>query len=171
MEEVSSIVEAFRKASIERLFLTPTFRGTFPNWLPTINRLTHARTPRQIFDLGDHLAEIFRTTRTSGRGQSVVSSGGTVWEALICWYLNLCLVGRRTVVIKHHRKLIPQPVSDAITVNYHNFASNTESDLIAITFPDAVEYSSNKDMINIRDDHGQSVEVRGRGDRYNLLLF
>jgi len=57
-----------------------------------------------------------------------------------------------------------------ITVNYHNFVSNTESDLIAITFPDKPEYTMNKDAISILDEDGLPVTLRvGRNNRYNLL--
>jgi len=165
-----NVVEALREASINKLFSANVFDNSFSTWAPVINSLIPARTSRQVLDLGDHLSDIFRTTRTGGRGQGEVSGGGAAWESLVCWYLNLCLIGRRTVVIKHNRELIPQPVSDAITVNYHNFVSNTESDLIAITFPDRPEYSINKDTINILDENGASVTLRiGRNNRYNLL--
>jgi len=165
-----NIVEALREASINKLFAANVFDNSFSTWLPIIVSHIPARTSRQVLDLGDHLSEIFRSTSTGVRGQGDVSGGGAAWESLVCWYLNLCLIGRRTVVIKHHRELIPQPVSDAITVNYHNFVSNTESDLIAITFPDRQDYVISKDAINILDENGSPVALRvGRNNRYNLL--
>ena len=106
-------------------------------------------TANDIFSIGDHLRDIFKTTGQAGRSQSDVSAGGTVWEALVCWYLNLCLLGRRTFVLKHNRELIPNPIYKAITVNYGTFRSNTESDLIAITFPDEDEYKIDKSHIRI----------------------
>ena len=79
-------------------------------------------------------------------------------------------MGRRTVVIKHNKKLIPEPISNAITVNYGSFISNTESDLIGITFPDKVEYSIDKTMIDVVDENGNKVEIKSRGTmKYNLL--
>jgi hypothetical protein len=45
------------------------------------------------------------------------------------------------VVIKQDRKLIPKPLRDAFTVNYGNVPSNTESDLVGITFPNLPEYN------------------------------
>jgi len=165
-----NIVEALREASINKLYTANVFASCFSTWVPTINNLMPARTSRQAMNIGDHLSEIFRTTATVGRGQGDVSGGGAAWESLVCWYLNLCLIGRRTVVIKHNRELIPEPVSNAIAVNYHNFVSNTESDLIAITFPDRPEYSMNIDNINILDEDGLPLRLRvGRNNRYNLL--
>lgn len=165
-----NIVEALREASISKLFNANVFATSFGSWSTEISRLIPARTPRQILDLGDHLSEIFRTTSTGTRGQGDVSGGGAAWESLVCWYLNLCLIGRRTVVIKHNRELIPKPISDAITVNYHNFVSNTESDLIAITFPDREDYSIDKDNIRVLDENGLPVTLRiGRNNRYDSM--
>lgn len=165
-----NIVEALREASIGKLFNARVFSECFNTWKTEINNLTPAKTSRQVIDLGDHLSDIFRTTASEGRGQGDVSGGGAAWESLVCWYLNLCLIGRKTVVIKHHRELIPSPVSNAITVNYHNFISNTESDLIAITFPDKTEYSQDKEMIHILDENGMAVSttIGQRNPCYNL---
>ncbi|MDO4271043.1 MAG: hypothetical protein Q4C72_08995 [Eubacteriales bacterium] len=165
-----NIVEALREAAVGQLFGARVFSGCFPSWKDEIDRLAPSKTPRQIMDLGDRLSEIFRTTGTAGRGQGDVSGGGAAWESIVCWYLNLCPVGRRTVVIKHHKNLIPSPVSDAITVNYHNFVSNTESDLIAITFPDKPEYRADRETVSVYDENGLPVPLYtgGRLPRYNL---
>lgn len=121
-----------------------------------------------IYSIGDNLRDIFRTTGQAGRSQSDVSGGGANWEALVCWYLNICLIDRRTFVLKHNKDLIPSPIKDAITVNYGNFRSNTESDLIAITFPDKAEYTIDKEQILIKDIHGNSVDI-SKGKNYNFL--
>jgi len=163
-----NIVEALREASINNLFRASGFNSCFSTWKSQIRTLTPANTPRQVINLGDHLSDIFALTKTAGRSQSEVSGGGSAWEALMCWYLNFCLIGRRTVVVKHHKSLIPSPISDAITVNYHNFVSNTESDLIAITFPDKAEYKADKDTISVLDENGIIVPVKASKGRYNL---
>lgn len=155
----SNIVEYLRKLSVENLFTTNTFSEAWDVWKNEINRYASNKTPNQILNLGDNLANIFRSTSSGGRTQSDVSAGGNAWESLTCWYLNLCLIGRRTVVIKHHKELIPSPISDAITVNYSNFVSNTESDLIAITFPDEKEYCQDISEIEIEDINGNKVQV------------
>lgn len=163
----TNIVELLREGSINNLFKAAGFSSCFNTWKIRINDLTPAKTPRQMIDLGDHLSDIFALTKSGGRSQSEVSGGGSAWEALVCWYLNACLIGRRTVVIKHHKDLIPAPVSEAITVNYNNFVSNTESDLIAITFPDKAEYSMDLNAINILDENGVTVSLQ-KGRKYNL---
>lgn len=136
-----------------------------------INTLAANRAERQIYNLGDSLKDIFYTTNTSSaRSQSDVSGGGANWEGLVCWYLNLCLIGRRTVVIKHNKELMPDPISKAITVNYGTIPSNTESDLIAITFPDLSEYSVDKDKILITEEDGTRIPTyKTKRSQYNLL--
>lgn len=170
-----NIVEKLREEAIRSLFDTKGFVTAWPIWKAKIDTLVPGRSASQFFDLGDHLKEIFYTTnmskvRTNGtRSQSEVSGGGANWEALVCWYLNLCCIGRRTVVIKHSKKLIPDPISNAITVNYGTFISNTESDLIAITFPDKPEYSMDKEKIEINDEDGNAITIKHKGKmNYNL---
>ena len=77
-------------------------------------------------------------------------------------------MGEEHFVIKHNRELIPEPINKAITVNYGNFRSNTESDLIAITFPDKIEYNMDKDNININDVNGNPVATYS-GRTYQFL--
>ena len=72
------------------------------------------------------------------------------------------------VVVLVGRNLIPEPVNKAITVNYGNFRSNTESDLIAITFPDKPEYSMDKDDIWVTDTDGNDVSTYS-GRTYQFL--
>ena len=105
-----------------------------------LNRVKNSLLINYKINLGDHLAEIFKTTSQGTRTQADVSGGGKLWEAIVCWYLNLCLIGTRTVVIKHKKDLIPEPIKEAISVKYGNFISNTKADLIAITFPNKEEY-------------------------------
>lgn len=165
-----NIIEYYRKKCIEQLFKANGFETNWKVWKKHINELSPKKTPKQILNLGDNLKEIFYTTNRGTREQGDVSGGGASWEALVCWYLNLCLIGRRTVVIKHSKKLLPTPVSDAITVNYSNFVSNTESDLIAITFPDESDYNIDRNEIEILDADGEEVKLTsGKKDTYNLL--
>ena len=167
-----NIIEYARQLSIEQLFSpTNSFIQFWQDWKAFINTnyLSNPPTEYQVFSLGDHLSDVFLSTRhVAGRTQGGVSSGGANWEALICWYLNLCLIGRRTIVIKHNRNLIPTPIQHAITVNYHNFTSNTESDLIAISFPDREDYRVDKETIEINDTDGNPVDTIRR-NRYQFL--
>lgn len=166
-----TIIEYLREQAVGKLFETSGFQEAWPIWVDVIHRLAPVPTEHQLYNLGDSLKTIFNSTNTSdSRSQSDVAGGGANWEALVCWYLNLCLIGRRTVVIKHHKSLIPSPVSKAITVNYGTFPSNTESDLIAITFPDKIDYTKDKKDIRVKDINYQYVQTcKIRTGTYNLL--
>lgn len=166
-----NIIEHIRLNSVNNLFSMNSFSNSFPKWKIEIkNKIGANPNFHDILGLGDFLEQIFKSTRsTTGRSQSAVSSGGTAWEGLVCWYLNLCLIGSRTVVIKHSKKLIPPCIADAITVNYGSFISNTESDLIAITFPNNDDFLEELTVFNTRDylpninqlckDHFDKLEV------------
>lgn len=166
-----TLIEYARELAVKKLFETNGFSSVWASWKSKINTdvfLSGTPTENQIYSIADNLRDIFRSTGTVGRTQSDVSGGGANWEALVCWYLNLCLIGRRTFVIKHHKDLIPEPVNKAITVNYGNFRSNTESDLIAITFPDRDDYNCDKDDIVVNDTNGNTVPTYS-GAKYNFL--
>lgn len=164
-----NLIEEYRKACVLELFSTGAFGGSFPTWQTQIRDLCPTPSANEIFDLGDHLRDIFLTTNAGGgRTQNAVAGGGAGWEGIICWYLNLCNIGRRTIIIKHKKELIPQCVSDAMTVNYGNFPSNSESDLIAITFPDRPEYSTDVSTLALNDSAGNSIKIFKNNGTLNL---
>lgn len=141
---MANLIEYMRQKSVEKLFGMESFSHNWNNmWQQDITvRLGQNFTPRDILNLGDSLGDIFRSTGVAGRGQDEVSAAGHTWEALVCWYLNICLAGSRVVVFKQSKEMIPEPLRDSMTVLYGNFPSNTEADLIAVTFPDNEEYTS-----------------------------
>ncbi|MFO6493285.1 hypothetical protein [Hafnia alvei] len=129
-------VESLRKTVVEELMSLNTMHKVWPSWSKIIVGLCKETNTNgaEIQEIGNQLFSIFKST-SEGRGQADVSGGGAAWEALVCWYLNLCLLGSRTVVIKAKKANIPTCILNAISVNYGNFPSNTESDLLAVTFP------------------------------------
>ena len=163
-----NIIEKLREESVTRLFEINGFAQVWSTWQKIIRSHAKVPTAKQIIDLGDCLKEIFYSTN-SGRSQSEVSGGGANWEALVCWYLNICNIGRRTVCIKHNDSLIPTPISNSITVNYGNFKSNTESDLIAITFPNKQDYIIDKNEIAIKNQDGEPVVLQTPKGNYKFL--
>ena len=146
--------DLYRQLSVESLFATPTFQNCWPTWQQNINQILGTNfDENDLINLGDHLTDIFRSTGQGGRGQGSLSGGGVAWEALICWYINLCTVGSRTVAFRR-MSLVPQPIQDAITVNYGNFACNTESDITVVVFPDEQDY--NQPLANVNMIHNGS---------------
>lgn len=160
----SSIPDILRKKAVESLFETPTFQSCWITWKNEINnRLGAHFSENEIINLGDHLSDIFKSTGGEGRGQSELSGGGTAWESLICWYINLCAVGSRIVAIKK-MSLVPVPIQQAITVNYGNFACNTESDITVIVFPDTNDYKDPIESLHVNDSSNGVFESLIRGN-------
>lgn len=145
------MIESYRKAAVEAAMSTKSASTSFPYWSKSISKISAGRlSGRVIFELGDHLRDIFRSssqgnTRVGEATNSSVSSGGAAWESLVCWYLNLCLIGSNVVVIKSKKSLLPSFITDAIAVKYNNFKSNTEADLIYIAFPEVEEWPKKGD--------------------------
>lgn len=165
---MENIVEYLRKTVVTDLFNLNSFNNAWPTWNHEIKREIPHLNPINIIDLGDKLGDIFKATSVSGRSQSTVSGAGTGWEALVCWYLNICLIGSRTVVVKQKISLIPEPIRQALTVSYGTFPSGTESDLIAITFPDRGIYYDDKHSIKTRGINGDLIPTEtGRDKKYN----
>jgi hypothetical protein len=168
----NTIPDFFRRASIETLFETNTLRQSWLTWQPAIRQILGTNyTENEIINLGDQLSTIFKTTGGTGRGQESLSGGGTAWESLVCWYINLCTVGSRIVAVKK-MSLTPSPIQDSITVNYGNFACNTESDITVIVFPNLPDYTTDISQLNFSSQTGQIIQpFRGNRLTSNLLNF
>ena len=165
----NTIPDQLRKLAIENVFSTQTFQTCWQTWKPEINRLLGSNyTDNEILNLGDSLSDIFRSTGGAGRGQGELSAGGTAWESLVCWYINLCTVGSRVVAVKK-MSIVPKAIQDAITVNYGNFACNTESDITVIIFPNLYEYDTDVNQLNIINNTGNQI-VPFKRNKFNLEL-
>jgi hypothetical protein len=137
---IYSIPEYLRKLSVNSCFSLSAFVNSWKTWKNEINAIIGDDfESKDILNLGDSLSEIFLSTRNKGRSQSSVSGAGNGWEGLICWYLNLCMIGSRAVAIRKTNGL-PKNIRNAISVNYGNFKSNTEADITVIVFPDKEEF-------------------------------
>jgi len=165
----NTIPDQFRKKSIENIFSTKTVKNCWPTWQREIHRCLGADySENQIIDLGDHLTDIFRSTGVGGRDQGELSASGVAWESLVCWYINLCTIGSRIVALRK-MSLVPKPIQDAITVNYGNFACNTESDITVIVFPNIPEYNTDIREISFNNNNGIQIPPIVRS-RFNFGL-
>lgn len=154
---------------MESLFDTATFTRSWSIWNPYIKKiLGESYTERDLINLGDRLSDVFRTTSIGGRSQGELSGGGNAWESLVCWYINLCTIGSRVVAIKK-MSLVPKPIRDAITVNYGNFACNTESDITVIVFPDLDEYNNEVTDFSVSNDSDTIIPFELKG-KFNVAI-
>lgn len=142
-----NIIEAIRKQVVEDLFKAKTVRSCWSVWQDQIIDLIGENpTPQSVLALGDHLREIFKSTTSKGRGQGALSGGGTAWEGLITWYINMCCAGSRVVAIKKMGQ-VPTPIRDAITVNYSNFKCTSESDITIVVFPNEEVFTQDNNKL------------------------
>lgn len=154
----NTIPDYYRRLSVESLFATPTVKNCWDIWKQSINDILTTRfNETDIINIGDHLSNIFQTTGGDGREQGSLSGGGVAWESLVCWYINLCTIGSRVVAVRK-MSLVPKPIQNAITVNYGNFACNTESDITVIIFPDLPEYNLPIDNLSVFNPQGLEIK-------------
>lgn len=167
---MTNLTEYLRKKSIDNVFSTETMQKVWPTWQSEIKKILGKSpyTATSIISLGEHLSQIFRSTGKAGRGQGELSGGGGAWEGLVCWYLNLCLVGSRAVVFKPAKVIVPDAIFHAISVKYHNFKSNTESDLIGMVFPNKTEYTAPLGELKNFEVDGKSIF---KGEQLNYKSF
>lgn len=132
----SELVEKHRSREIARYRKMKSFEANWPTWKSEIDKLTKSLTDADaIFSLGGRLSEIFKSTGGEGRNQSTQSAGGTGWEALVSWYLNLVFCGTRAIAFRQNKPLVPPAIFDAATVKYGSHKTNTESDISVVVFP------------------------------------
>ncbi len=140
------LVDQLREKVIADLKDLRTVQSCWAIWRSVMmEAISDLEDPDQILGIGNRLSSIFRETRTDApldpaEQQGALSGGGAAWEALVCWYLNLCLVGSTAVVVKR-RSLLEGPITNAIAVKYGTVAVNSESDLIAVSFPNEAPFS------------------------------
>jgi hypothetical protein len=147
-----NLIEDLRKKSIKYTLQIPSMSKVWKKWKVEIKEIIgNPPTVTEVLDLGDNLTNILLATSQSGRSQSIVKTAGVVWEGLISYYLNLCLIESRTVVVPFVKHLVPEPIRDTMTVKYGNIQSNSESDLLAITFPKQKEFTGESKETNSKE--------------------
>jgi len=85
-----------------------------------------------VIALGSLLSEAFALSGKNDRSQGGVSSAGVVWESLIVWYLNLCLLGTNSVAVRG-APLCPSPIKDALSVCFENTILRSEPDVLVLS--------------------------------------
>ncbi|HJW57581.1 MAG TPA: hypothetical protein VJ577_20155 [Burkholderiaceae bacterium] len=130
-----NLVDAARKKVVVDLLETRVVSECWGVWKNKLRPFVGSSpTPTKILELGTILSETFRESGQAGRDPSSLSGGGAAWEGLVCYYLNLCLIGTNAIVFKK-RSSVPRPVQEALTITYGTVPANTESDLVCVTFP------------------------------------
>ena len=133
-------IDSFRLGMLRHIAGLASFNASWEIWKPEISKiLSTDSSPESIFDLGDKISEIFRSRTIVGRDNTSLSQGGVAWECLVCWYLNLIFWGTDVIAIRPHVNFLPETIKDALSVSIQNISTNTESDLIVFSIPNAPE--------------------------------
>jgi len=147
----SNLIEQLRASSIQSLLKIKKFKEGLPARTAFIKSKLGGRSRAEIIQLGNYLSEAFLLLGRKDRSQGGLSSAGAVWEALVVWYLNLCLAGTKAVCLRGG-SLCPAPIKDAITIMYESIALRSEPDVMVISFPELdtqPPVASGQEMMNI----------------------
>lgn len=148
---------AFKIRYLNQLCTVRSFRDSYAVWGPHIHGILNGKADGlSLFNLGDKLGEIFRTTGGEGRSQGSLSGGGAAWECLVCWYLNLIFWNTPIFVARQNRHFIPSVINDSICVTISNTQTNTESDIVIFSVPDVDQLSGNS-LANLNEHLTQRI--------------
>jgi hypothetical protein len=116
----TNLAEQYRSEALRRIFNLKSFTKDWParkaQILSTLGPPA-GWTAKSVVRLGDDMRDLFRLGAPppgSGRTQSALASAGTVWEALVTYYLNLGYAGTDAVAIRETE--VPECVTDALSV-------------------------------------------------------
>ena len=147
----------FKIQYLRQLAQVQSFSSSWDVWSPIIKEYLGASPSAQkVFDLGDNLSEIFRENAAAGRGQGSLSGGGTAWECLISWYLNLVFWSTPICAVRQNKSFVPKVINDAVTVTISNNQTNTESDILIFSLPDEHELTGTE-LQQINDHLGERL--------------
>ena len=142
---MSSVLEKYRELVVSDALNTPSFKDkVWEKWKTWIQNYSNDYTKHSnIRKLGENLSEMFRSTRgnidtgyedpTQNRN-SIVSIGGTAWQTIIIWYLNLLGLGTNYVVIPRKKLITPDPIYKGTNILIFNEPAGKEPDLYLIGF-------------------------------------
>ncbi len=130
----------YKRLYINELAKVPSFNKVWPFWKEKINLYIPTIKGEYLFNLGDNLRDIFLSTSEHKREQKDLSGGGSAWECLVTWYLNLIFWDTPVIAMKQNKKFIPQVIYDCTTVTIANNSTNTESDIVLFTVPNAESF-------------------------------
>lgn len=129
-----NLAEQLRGFALQDLDLIKSFKAGWPDRAAYFDSLlaNGPITRSVILALGDHLSGAFRLEGSNDRSQGSLSSAGAVWEALVVWYLNLCLAGTHAVCIRGG-KLIPKCLCDALSICFESSVLRSEPDVVVVS--------------------------------------
>lgn len=131
-------IDEFRLRVLAKAASLKSFSDSWGIWTPQINtHLSDNASGNNVFNFGNHLSDVFLSNEVGGRGQSELSGGGTAWECLVEWYLNFVFWGTPIIAARRNKSHIPKVLLNALSVTISNNSTNSESDIIVFSIPNA----------------------------------
>lgn len=147
-----NIIEETREKVVQGLPITDEVKQAWKSVYTPL--LGDTPSPADILSIGEHLRSLFYSTKgNASRAQSDVSQAGTIWEALITWYINLCCTGSRVLAFKGLTN-VPSIIKDAVSVTYGTLPCAAEPDIIVLVFPDRPVYTDPNELKHFKNKRG-----------------
>lgn len=146
---MTPLIEQLRNETLDSIFRLKGFDKKWPQRSDRVRTILGTKTKRRdVVSLGNSLSDLFRLGAAAGRGQADLSMAGSTWESLVVWYLNLCLIGTRAVVVRG-APLCPEPVKDALSICFENSVLRSEPDVVLISSQALMEAPSEPDRASM----------------------
>jgi hypothetical protein len=130
---MKSLIEQLRVEAVTDLFRLKSFGSGWSARAQLFNsKLGSIPRKTDFCGLGDTLSQAFKLSGGSNRSQGSLSNAGATWEALVVWYLNLCLLGTKAVCVRG-APLSPAPIRDALSVCFENSVLRSEPDVVLLS--------------------------------------
>jgi len=91
-----------------------------------------------LIKLGENLSDVFTISNVEGRQSNQTKAiGGSQWENLCIWYLNLLTYGTRTIAIPRgaNKSLIPDEIQQGLSAYYKGELIRKQTDPYVISIP------------------------------------
>lgn len=131
-----NLIESVRAAQMTQIMGIPSFKAGWQARKQFLLSKSGSQSRTDLIMLGNCLSEAFLLGKGAGRSQSGVSTAGVAWEALITWYINLCLAGTEAVCLRGNA-FVPEAVKQALEVSFSNKVLRSESDVLILGLPNA----------------------------------
>lgn len=130
-----NLAEQLRAAQMKHISEIKSFQADWPARRAfLLSKLGPANgiTRQKLLSLGNHLSEAFQLVGSADRSQGALSAAGTVWEALVVWYANLCLAGTHAICFRGGA-FAPDAVKFALSVQHESTLLRSEPDVIIVS--------------------------------------
>ena len=132
------LIQIARRKAVDALF-NESFSNSWKYvFLPRIRKILGEK-PRvdDLVTLGENLSSIFTNSNVNNQTNQVKAIGGSHWESLCIWYLNLLSYGTRTIAVPRgaNKSLIPVEIQEGLSAFHKGELVRKQTDPYLISIP------------------------------------